>query len=291
MNRQTRVLLPWLSESEAITSLLGHLPVAGEAIESQRILFNNARDFLLTRDPYSLLTPIIMDFPRDLQTLSAQFCQRPDVVAAMQGLDWSVGIADLREVLSFQKIVNEEQALERANSVNLLDPQSLFSFCLPESGSETILHGALDLDQRGITLSSLNPNLRVGTQLGADVTLAAVPGGAGRKEKLIGFTINFGANFIQIAEYKERWFVRDGYHRTFGLLRRGVHQIPCIFIKARNFQELGASNPGFFPYEALFGDRPPFLTDFLDDRLSVSVSQKAVRKIVRISAEEFVVEV
>jgi hypothetical protein len=43
--------------------------------------------------------------------------------------------------------------------------------------------------------------------------------------------------------------------------------------------------------EVLFGDRPPFITDFLDDRLSFSVNENAMRKVVRTSAEEFVVEV
>jgi hypothetical protein len=49
--------------------------------------------------------------------------------------------------------------------------------------------------------------------------------------------------------------------------------------------------PGFYPYQVLFGDRPPFGTDFLDDKVSAFVCQRAMRKVVRISAEEFVVEV
>ena len=102
--------------------------------------------------------------------------------------------------------------------------------------------------------------------------------------------MNFGAGFVQIAEYNDRWFVRDGYHRTYGLLCRGVYEIPCIFIRARTFQELGAAAPGFLPYEILFGERPPLLTDFLDDSVSVSTNQKAMRKVVRIAAEEFMVE-
>jgi len=52
-----------------------------------------------------------------------------------------------------------------------------------------------------------------------------------------------------------------------------------------------AATPGFLPYEILFGERPPMLTDFLDDAVSVSTNQKATRKVVRITAEEFLVEV
>jgi hypothetical protein len=209
----------------------------------------------------------------------------------MQGLDWMLGMADLREVLSFQKLVVQEQAMERANSVNIEDPVSLFSFCLPETTSATMLTGSIDQDQKGLTFSSLNPNLRVGNFLVTDVELSAAPGAPSRKEKFAGFAINFGARFVQIAEYNERWFVRDGYHRTYGLLCRGVYKIPCIFIRARTFQELGAAAPGFLPYEILFGERPPMLTDFLDDAVCVSANQKATRKVIRVTAEEFVVEV
>jgi len=209
----------------------------------------------------------------------------------MQGLDWTLGMADLREVLGFQKMIVQEQAVERANAVDLENPQSLFSFCLPEANSLTTLTGSIDQDQKGITFSSLNPNLRVGNFLAADVEIAAVPGAPCRKDKVIGFNINFGGRFVQIAEYNGRWFVRDGYHRAYGLLCRGVYNIPCIFVRARSFQELGAATPGFLPYETLFGERPPLLIDFLDDAVSASTNQKAIRKVVRITAEEFVVEV
>lgn len=117
------------------------------------------------------------------------------------------------------------------------------------------------------------------------------PGGPARKEKFVGYSINFGARFLQVAEYNGRWFIRDGYHRTFGLLRRGISRVPCVFIRARTFQELGAANASFFSYEVLFGERPPFLRDFLDDTVAVSTNQRAHRKVVRISAEEFLVDV
>jgi len=291
MDRQMRMLVPWLHDGDAITNLLGHIPGPGEDVSKHKALVDNARASLLARAPYSLQTPALVDFPPDLQEQSALFCQRPEVVTAMQGLDWTLGLANLTQVLSFQKMVAEEQAVERANSVDISNPRNLFSFCLPESGSEITLSGSLDHDQKAVTLSSLNPNLRVGGQLAIDMELPAIPGGPGKKEKVIGFAVNFGAGYVQIAEYKGRWFVRDGYHRTYGLLRRGIQQVPCIFIRAKNYQELGAAAPGFFPYEVLFSDRPPFIMDFLDDQLSTSVNQKAMRKVVRISAEEFVVEV
>jgi hypothetical protein len=85
--------------------------------------------------------------------------------------------------------------------------------------------------------------------------------------------------------------VRDGYHRCYGLLRRGVEHTPCVFIRARNPRELGSENPTFFRYELLFGTHPPSLADFLNDDVASAVTRPAMRKVIRFSAQEFQVEV
>ncbi len=125
----------------------------------------------------------------------------------------------------------------------------------------------------------------------SEIDVAIAPGQPAARQNFIGFTMNFGSPFVQIAEYNGRWFVRDGYHRCFGLLRRGVTRVPCVFVRPRSFPELGAAAPSFFPYEVLFGERPPFLRDFLDDSVAVTARQAAQRKVVRIRAEEFIVAI
>lgn len=291
MDRRVRSLIAWLDQNEAITKLLGHIPGPAEDTAAQKQVWEAARRALKGRAAFRLPTPVLTELPLELSERGNAFRQRPDVIATFLGLDWTVGIVDLKDVLSFQKVIVEEEATERANAVIVDDLQSLFSFCLPDPAEGIEISGTMDPDQKGITLSSLNPNLRVGGHMIADVDVAVAPGGPVQKQKFMGYSINFGARFVQVAEYNGRWFVRDGYHRTFGLTRRGINRIPCIFMKARTFEELGAAAPGFFSYELLFGDRPPFLTDFLDDSVATSANQKAHRKVVRISAEEFLVEV
>ncbi len=95
-------------------------------------------------------------------------------------------------------------------------------------------------------------------------------------------------SYLQIVQYRGRSFVRDGYHRAAGLLRRGVFVAPCIFINAQSFDQVGTP-PGSFTYETLFGDRPPTLSDFWDDKVARSIQQVSVRKVVRVRGEEFVV--
>jgi len=292
MERLVRCLLAWTNEQEAIPTLIGHIPGQGEQIEAQRNLWQTARNAKDARERYEMATPTLAPLPPELSQRSDFFTQRPDVIAAFQGLDWSVGLADLNQVLSFQKIVVKEQALERVDAeVKAHDLQSVFSFCLPDPSESVNLPGAIDHDQKGITFSSLNPNLRIGGHAIVDLDVVAAPGQPSSKQKFIGFTINFGARFVQVAEYNHRWFVRDGYHRCYGLLRKGISRIPCVFVRAHSFEELGAAAPGFFSFETLFGDRPPFLSDFLDDSVSADTKQLAQRKVVRIAGQEFLVAV
>jgi len=292
MDRSVRCLLAWMTEAEAVNTLLGHLPVMGENVQPQRETWEAARNANNARMPYPAPALVLEDLPEELETRGVAFTQRPDVVAAFQSMDWRVGMADLRQILSFQRVVAEEQAIERVDAaIRADDLQCIFSFCLPDPVGRENLPGTIDADQKGITFSSLNPNLRVGGMAGSEIDVAIAPGQPATRQHFLGFLINFGSPFVQIAEYNGRWFVRDGYHRCFGLLRRGVTRIPCVFVRARSFAELGAAAPTFFPYEVLFGNRPPFLRDFLDDSVAVTARQAAQRKVVRVSAEEFIVAV
>jgi hypothetical protein len=289
MQQQTRCLLAWLSQQEAVSTLLGHLPGPGEDTAQQQQLWEAARAALQQRVPYAEITPTLVPVPPEIEAQAEVFKQRPDVAAFFQGMDWTVGLANLDSVLSFQKIVVQEQSVERVNAVPVEDKAALFSFCLPDSVNAINLPGVIDANKKAITFSSLNPNLRIGPHLMLDIDVAAAQGQPATKQKFVGFAINFGGQFIQIAEYNERWFIRDGYHRCYGLLRRGINRVPCVFIRATSFEQLTGGQGGFLSYETLFGERPPFLKDFLNDAVSASALRMASRKVVRVSAEDFVV--
>jgi hypothetical protein len=291
MQRQVRALLAWLDRAEAIPTLLGHMPGPNDGTSAQVAIWETARNAMAAREPYQLPAPTLEVVPTELAERAQAFRQRPDVLSIFQNMDWTVGMVDLRTVLSFQKLVVEEQAMDRVATANADDLHTLFSLCLPEQAANVALAAIMDNDQKGVTFSSLNPNLRVVGHAVQEVAVSPGPKQPAQTMKFVGFAVNFGAQFVQVAEYNGRWFVRDGYDRCYGLLRRGIRRIPCIFIQARSFQELGAQAPGFLSYELLFGDRPPFLIDFLDDAVSVFAQQRATRKVIRITAQEFVVEI
>jgi hypothetical protein len=211
---------------------------------------------------------------------------RPEVRQTFAPHEWSVVAIDLSlPIVSYQTLIHSDDAVQRVSGIDIEDPDALFEACLPQA-EKVEIPGGFDPTQNAFTLSSLNPNLRI-----ASFELVEAPTQEGLTKRIAGFTFSLGSSHIQITEYRGRWMIRDGYHRLYGLMARGARIVPCVLIKARNFEETGAGRPGFFGFEILYSDRPPLLADFLNEDYSVDVTTPAVRKVIRVRAEEFVVPV
>src|SRR6266446_3485991 len=231
MDRPVRLLLPWLDRDEAIAFQLGQLPLPGQDISAQLKLWEDQKAALALRSSYALPTPSIGPLPDGLAERAEKFKQRPDIRSAFGNLDWQVGMVSLEGVLSFQKSVALEQVEERVEEATHGDLDRLFSICLPDQRSEQF-GGLIDQAGKAMTFSSLNPNLRVVGNIVQEIQLSNDPTQAPQPVKFAGFAVSLASSFIQIAEYRGRWFVRDGYHRCYGLLKQGVTRIPCVFIRA-----------------------------------------------------------
>src|SRR5262249_48917233 len=153
---------------------------------------------------------------------------------------WDVGVVDLRKVLSFQWSVILDRVDERLGGVNQENWNELFSVCLPIPTPVDRFRFLTYPEDRAFTISSTNPNLRLLAPVSGDATVAPNPNALPRTVPMFGFGIDFGAPFVQIMDFHGRWFVRDGYHRCYGLLKRGVFRIPCVFIRTSEFRETGA---------------------------------------------------
>lgn len=79
----------------------------------------------------------------------------------------------------------------------------------------------------------------------------------------------YASPYLEVALYRGRWFLRDGYHRSYGLLRRGINCVPAVALRARTIEELGAIGHKFFSEDILFSARPPMVSDFGNESLTV----------------------
>jgi hypothetical protein len=77
----------------------------------------------------------------------------------------------------------------------------------------------------------------------------------------------------------------DGYHRSFGLLNRGISRVPAIFRHAENFEDLGVPH-GMLPQAQWLGTRPPRLDDYLVDEVAETVNVPAAQRLIVVQALE-----
>lgn len=288
MHRPVQVLLAWLERIDAISALLGfRLPADGEDVSIHAATYDAQRAVMLAR-------PAFEPAPLEIVPLPASIAQRgEDLLRTLRpvaepreftGSRLSAGVVDLTRLLSFQKAVSLEHIAQRVGTVAPDDWETLADICLPVMAAAEELNGTFDKDGRGVTIASLNPNLRVGP-----VRTVTLPDAAA--SRLIGFTLMFGTPHVHIVEYKGRWFLKDGYHRCYGLLARGVTRAPVVVERARSFADVHGGGTTLVSQEYLLGSHPPRLTDFHDPAVSATVTQQALRKVIRIRAEEFVVNV
>jgi hypothetical protein len=280
--RPVRALIGWLNEPEALSAMLGRVPTPADDLTSLRKLHLAYQQAVQLREPYKAEEPRVDISTPELESVLG----RPDVRSVFAGLNWKPAMVDLRKVLSFQKLISIEGLDERLSGVS--EPDSLLDLCLPRQQSTPPLGAFADPDGKGFTVSSVNPNLRIAAGQVSDALVNPSPELPPVKMQAITLLVFMGQSFLQVVRYRDRSFVRDGYHRTAGLLKRQIYVVPCIFVEAQSFEQISAPS-GSFTYEILFGDRPPMLSDFWDDAVSREIEQVAVRKVVRVRGEEFVV--
>ena len=102
---------------------------------------------------------------------------------------------------------------------------------------------------------------------------------------VFGFAVGVYSSFLQVAVYRGRFLLHDGYHRAYGFLTRGISRVPAIVKEFPTFDAMRLP-PGLLPQDAYLGVRPPFLTDYLDETVPAAVELPATQKVVVIQALE-----
>jgi hypothetical protein len=286
-----RALVGWLrDDDEAIQALLGRGPMPTDDLQPIRDRITQCRAAVDMRQPYQMVNPFVD--PGENQAALDAIAARPQLQATFASHQWRVCMVNLTEVLAYQKVIKTD-GLEHRLAPVVEDGSRLYEFCLPTEQPPPPQGALVDSDQKGFTVSSLNPNLRIAGGHLTNVQVSPGPGQPARPMQGIVMLVYMGSSYVNVASYRDRIFLRDGYHRTAGLLRAGITIAPCVHIEARSFEELLGRPwaPGLFTYETLYGDRPPRLADFWDEQVASDVKQVATRKVIRVRGEEFVVQV
>ncbi len=237
------------------------------AVQSGRI--EAARAIITSRPCFQLANPVGDDTPVSVAALLKDQLLREDLHRELEGLDWSLGVVDFRHLLAFQRrlIFDPEYPQPAAPASAAWPALTALAFGPPVSTAFTMLSST----SAKLVVQSANPNMQL---------RPAATGTPGL------FEFHGGSPFFEVAEYRGRWFLRDGYHRAEYMLRSGITQVPAVVIRARTLAELGPIGPWFFPEQILFGPHPPYVSDFLDDKLNQEYIRPRMLKTLHVTIEE-----
>jgi ParB-like chromosome segregation protein Spo0J len=289
-----RVLLGWLPREHG-ESLLARQAEDGLP-ETQRARVSRARDTVAARaagiDQAGLISPL----PDELAGHVTRLGSTPGG-ARMRAEGWEIAMVDLDRVVALQPSVFTGTAIERAAHLDPGDLRAVAELTLPVSHPRPIgelppgddvppIEGQYHYLTQTYTFVSPNLNLTVAGNFDAPGNRdAPQPGG------LLGhgFNITVPPSFLQVARFQGRYLLRDGHHRAFGLLSRGITRVPAYVRDVAAAEELVTAGIETLPRSAWVGDRPPLLRDYHDDLVAEPVLVPVPHRMIVIHAVELLI--
>jgi hypothetical protein len=271
--RKARALIGWMSEQEGVLWAAGRDAQAAinpEHIETCRRAREKVqgRSAGIDQSNLSETLPDALTAHIDALLADAESAQ----VLASSGVP---RIVDLRRVCAAQPHVLIQDAVRRVEGLTADNMLGIAALTLPLPIREPV-PVIFDQSKNAWILGSPNPNLRVVGQFNTSVG----PGFSG-----FGFAIAQQKSYMQVAGVGGRYFLRDGYHRAYGLLAAGITHVPVLVKDFPTFEE--AQMPmGLLPQSAYLGERPPLLTDYSNEQVAVDIHVPATTKMIVIQALE-----
>lgn len=197
---------------------------------------------------------------------------------------WRPAVVDLRHVRALQPVVHSDHADERTRDGVSGDMLSLAGITLPITRSKEFMHCENAPDGRRWTLTCRNPHLRILQPLQPDPT-SFTKEETKYDPKPFGFMIELSRSYVKVIRWRGIYMLFDGYHRTHGLLMRGIFEAPVLFAEIPP-QNDAPQIPGLFPPAVYLSERPPYLQDYLHDDVSAAVEVQATQRSIIIQAME-----
>jgi hypothetical protein len=273
-NQRARTLLGWLPISDGAFALAGR-QMNHEPNPEHVARCTAAREAVATRrsdiDQNNLFTPLPAEVAEYVENLRLDPTGANVLASCGQ-----VQIVDLARICAAQPSVAVSSALERVSGLQSEDLVGIATVTLPIPTNDP-LPMSFDPAKNSWLVSSPNPNLRIAGGFNPSVG----PGLVG-----LGFAVAIQKSYVQVAGLNGRYFLRDGYHRAYGLLASGIRYVPALVKDFSSFEEVGLPLQGMLPQAAYLGDRPALLSDFLNDRVSADTTLPITQKMIVIQALE-----
>ena len=275
ITREARAILGWMTEEMAVRFLNG-MRADMKPTDEQRQRAASARAVVAARDPVATQDDADIAEPAPREVLAAFGAQR---LTALVAEGFEVRMVDLERVRAFQTHVLAEQAVERVADVEEDDLVGLTHLTLPEAQP---MNAPVQYDESQKAWTVLYPDLNMRILGNIQVQ---VPDQTGKNHPVLGFAFGTMPSLVKVSEYQGRYVLTDGYHRSFGLLSRGISRVPSLFRRVENFEDMGIPQ-GVLPQAQWLGTRPPRLDDYLVDEVAAMIEIPAAQRLILIQALE-----
>ena len=268
---EARALLSFMSESEAERYLSTH---AYGRLDALKPLWRRARAAYRRLPPYDgappSRRPIDTAFDGVLDTLR----RHPPFQRLLAPFGAEFALIEVDKLVAVQMHVCTDVAAFPFRTVAGDDTGALLSLCFPLEQAVPF-RMELDNDAKVVNVYTLNRNLGVG-----DISVRPSPDGALQ----ISIPLALGLNWLHVAEFDNRYFLKDGYHRVWHLRTEGVNFLPSVVTHAPAFADLGIGQ-GFFPEALLRSDQPPLVRYFFEDELAPLAQLRSTMTVLHVAAE------
>ncbi len=155
--------------------------------------------------------------------------------------------------------------------------EAALALCLPAAAESIAAWGHVSQDPGGPSFVVVSPDLNL------KVTEMRLLNGDALR---LAVTVSKTAVFVCAVECRGRLYLKDGTHRAVGLADRGAPYIPAVILHADGDDSL---IPRHLTDEALFGDAPPSVVDFVTPGLYISHPWQPLMKVIRLRPDAFTV--
>jgi hypothetical protein len=267
--RPARALIGWIAADAAPSMMAGpgtQHPYSPDILERAE----RARAAVGARAPLGPQPAVITEAPAELGDWVKDLEAKP-FYRVFLNEGWSVRVADLCYVRALQSVIHIDHADERTQHAVAGDVRSLAAITIPTSRPKELVAIEPSPDGRRWTLSCRNPHLRILGPYSADLD------DSGYKTKVYGFQTELSHSLVQVVRWRGIYVLRDGYHRSYGLLARKITSIPVIYRDLPDNQ-LPVFGPSILDPSIYLSDRSPLLTDYFEDTVSAPIEVRRTQK-------------
>src|SRR5207245_974593 len=189
----------------------------------------------------------------------------------VKGMNWSFKLVEIDPLIAFQIQVELARSANLCANVSEAAPllDDMLGPCLPLDvedipASIGISGNTLTVEAQSMNLKFSRPDTSGAPQL-AELT---VPNA--RKVRTVGLQFLPSSPLAQVVRFRDRTYLKNGYHRAYGFGKAGATHLPCIYLEGNTtFPEIGLVPTATFQADLLESAAPPTVGHFVQARAFV----------------------